>query len=60
MRKDVLQSVGQLKRVHVAQAVLHHTIDHQFRESQNLARQVERLRGANGLKITKETTQRLL
>jgi hypothetical protein len=56
MRKNVLQAVRQLEGVDIPQSILDHRIHNQLREPQNLARQVERLRGANGLKIDKETT----
>ena len=41
VRKHVLQPVGQLEGVHVAQTVLHVTVHHQLGETQDLTTQVE-------------------
>ena len=41
MREDVLQGVGELERVNVAEAVLDVCVDDELGEAQNLAAQVE-------------------
>jgi hypothetical protein len=41
MCKDVLYGIGQLERVHVAQAELHVRIDDELSEAQDFATQVE-------------------
>lgn len=43
VREDILQSVGELEGVGVAQAVLHVGVDDELREAQDLAAQVERV-----------------
>ena len=41
MSKHILQTISQLEGVHITQSVLHMTVNHQLRQTQNLTTQVE-------------------
>mmetsp|Transcript_14739 Transcript_14739/g.38930 ORF Transcript_14739/g.38930 Transcript_14739/m.38930 type:complete len:664 (+) Transcript_14739:435-2426(+) len=43
VREDVLQAIGQLERVDVAQAELHMTVDHKLCQTHDLTAQMERI-----------------
>jgi ribulose-5-phosphate 4-epimerase/fuculose-1-phosphate aldolase len=43
VREHVLEAVGELEGVHVAEAVLHVAVDDQLGEAQDLAAQMERV-----------------